>query len=54
MFKERLIEILEHINVSNKIIEDVIDSGYIIRNFCDLSGKIWESVSDQMSIFEVL
>ncbi|MGR3293838.1 MAG: hypothetical protein ACUZ9M_07480 [Candidatus Scalindua sp.] len=49
MFEERLIEVLRSKGVSEKKIGDVIDSGYIIRNFVDpISGKTWESVSDKM------
>lgn len=49
MFVERLVEILKSKGVSEEIIHNVVDSGYIIRGFADpFSGRTWESVSDQM------
>ena len=49
MFVERLVEILKSKGVSGGKIDDVVDSGYIIRGFADpFSGRTWESVSDQM------
>ena len=49
LFEERLIEVLRERNVSEDLIDKVIDSGYIIRSFVDpFSGKTWESVSDKM------
>lgn len=61
LFEERLIEVLREKNVSEDLIEKVIESGYIIRIFADpFSGKTWESVSDKMygnkqfsSIFDI-
>ena len=49
MFEERLMKVLRERGVPKNKIDDVIDSGYIIRNFIDpFSGRKWESVSDKM------
>jgi hypothetical protein len=61
LFEEKLMEVLKERGVPQDKIDDVIDSGYIIRNFVDpFSGRKWESVSDKMygskgfsSIFDV-
>lgn len=49
MFEEKLIKVLKRKGVSGDKIDDIIDSGYVIRSFVDpFSGKTWESVSDKM------
>ncbi|MFT6909484.1 MAG: hypothetical protein ACJAS1_006203 [Oleiphilaceae bacterium] len=48
MFEERLIELLRERNVSESLIDKVIDSGYIIRTFGGFGATPWESVSDKM------
>lgn len=49
MLEQRFIEILRDKNIPEKLIKDVIDSGYILRNFHDpFSGFQWWSVSDKM------
>ena len=49
LFEERLMEVLRDKGVPQNMIEDVIDSGYIIRKFGDpFSGRTWESISDKM------
>lgn len=48
MFKKRLIGLLRERNVSEDLIEKVIDSGYIIRTFGGFGATPWESVSDKM------
>lgn len=49
MFTEELISILTENNISNSLIEKVIDSGYIIRHFADpFSGKTFINISDRM------
>ncbi|MFV0107492.1 hypothetical protein [Enterobacter ludwigii] len=49
MLSEKLIEILRDKKVPEQLINDVIDSGYILRNFHDpFSGYNWWNVSDKM------
>ncbi|MGK7033065.1 hypothetical protein N1Z48_00011410 [Klebsiella pneumoniae] len=49
MLEQKFIEILRDKNIPEKLINDVIDSGYILRNFHDpFSGfQLWR-VSDKM------
>lgn len=45
----RLERTLKDSGLSEKKIEDILDSGYIIRDFDDpFSGRTWQSVSDRM------
>ncbi len=49
MFESRLIEVLRSKNVPEGLINEVIDSGYTIRDIADpFSGKTWAMVSDKM------
>jgi len=49
MLSDGLIEILRDKKIPEKLINDVIDSGYILRNFHDpFSDHKWLSVSDKM------
>ena len=49
MPRDGLIEILRDKKIPEKLINDAIDSGYILRNFHDpFSGYKWLSVSDKM------
>ncbi|WP_220384478.1 hypothetical protein, partial [Klebsiella pneumoniae] len=49
MLEQKFIEILRDKNIPEKLINDVIDSGYILRSFHDpFSGfQLWR-VSDKM------
>ncbi|WP_167145072.1 FRG domain-containing protein [Pseudomonas sp. OTU750018] len=60
MFTERLVKVLQERNVSEELIRDVVDSGYIIRRFGGFGSESVESVSDKMfgskqfsSIFDI-
>jgi len=44
---DRLIKALEERALSRDIIERIIDSGYILRDWGDLSGRTWTTVSDR-------
>ncbi len=49
MFEDRLIKLFREKGISQNLIDDVIDSGYIIRKFVEpFSRRTWESVSDKM------
>lgn len=60
MSKQKLIKLLRERKVSEDLIEEVIDSGYIIRTFGGFGATSWEAVSDSMygnkrqsSIFDI-
>jgi len=44
---DRLIKALEERALCRDIIERIIDSGYILRDWGDLSGRTWTTVSDR-------
>lgn len=48
MFEARLIKLLQEREVSETLIEKVIDSGYIIRSFGGFGAAPLEKVSDRM------
>lgn len=49
MLDTELIEILRGKNISEELINDVIDSGYMLSGRCDpFTGKTWEVIHDKM------